>query len=342
MSLGLLGFLALMGAGSSVPKAAFENAKHRGMCYAHAVGILGDRGYGSAASGRSLDALKRLGVDWISVTPFGFQRDSAASTFGWESIDESDERLGAVTLQAHARGIRVMLKPHIWLRPPAWPGSIEPADWAQWFQVYARFLSHYATLAQQQHMDALCIGNELAKTTSHEGEWRALIAIARHEYSGPLTYGAEMEEVFSVPFWDALDFIGVSGYYPLAPSRSPDRATLVAEWRPVLARLAALAKRTERRIVFTEVGYRSADFGTWKQWEITRSAPSNPSLQAAAYEAFFEAVWPEPWCGGAYFWKWFSYLGHSTPDGNEWELENKPAQDVLARHYGAHPRGSEP
>jgi hypothetical protein len=327
---GLLG----LGASSGKPDEAFSGGKHKGVCYAHAMGS--DAGYGSTSSKRSLEELKALGVTWISITPFGFQRDPGSSAFSWEGTDETDERLAGATAQAHALGIRVMLKPHLWLRPPSWPGSIEPRSkeaWEEWFRTYERFALHYATVGAANRVDALCIGNELSKTTTHEGEWRRIIAAIRGAYPGPLTYGADMDEVFDVPFWDALDFIGVSAYYPLVDVRSPDRGSLVTAWGPVLGRLKALSVRFGRKIVFTEVGYRSADFGAWKQWEVPRNAPVNLGIQAEAYEAFFEAVWSQPWFGGAYFWKWFSSPGHGGRENNEWEFEGKPAQEVMGRYF---------
>ena len=162
-----------------------------------------------------------------------------------------------VTRQAHALGIKVLLKPHLWLRPPDWPGSIEPQGedgWREWFRTYREFILHYAILARLTGMDAFCLGNELEKTTGHEREWRSVIAAVRAAYPGPLTYGAAFEEVFRVSFWDALDFIGVSAYYPLVQERSPDRALLAAAWKPLTQKLAGLAAARGRRIVFTELG----------------------------------------------------------------------------------------
>jgi hypothetical protein len=309
------------------------------MSFAHAMrpGL----GYGSAASAESLRRLKELGVTWVSITPFGFQRRPQDATFRWfrgatAGFGESDERLVAVTRQAHALGIKVMLKPHLWLRPPDWPGSIEPAGedaWTEWFRTYREFIIHYAILARRAGMDAFCVGNELEKTTGREREWRAIIAATRAAYPGSLTYGAAFEEVFGVPFWDALDFIGVSAYYPLVADRAPSRATLAAAWKPVADKLGALSASRGRKIVFTELGYRSADFGAWKQWEITRSAPVNLALQADAYAAFFEAVWPRKWVAGVYWWKWFSHTDHSGPDSNDYELENKPAENIVRQYY---------
>jgi hypothetical protein len=317
----------------------FAVGPHRGMSYAHAMRH--GQGYGSDASARSLRKLKDLGVEWISITPFGFQRDAAAPGFRWfaagaRGAGETDESLQAVTLQAHALGLKVMLKPHIWLRPPQWPGSIEPrseADWAAWFDAYEEFAVHYAALAQREGMDAFCVGNELAKTTVRQAPWRRVIASARKAYAGPITYGAEGEEVFRVPFWDALDFIGVSAYYPLMSAASPGRAALAEAWQPVADRLRALSARERRRVVFTELGYRSAPFAAWRHWEIEDTSPVDLRAQAEAYEAFFQAVWGQPWFGGVYWWKWFSHPAHSGPASNDFELENKPAEAVVGRHY---------
>jgi len=327
----------------SVAPDAFAAGKHKGMSYAHAMRP--GRGYGSEASAQSLRRLKELGVTWVSITPFGFQRRAQDATFRWfrgasEGFGESDERLVGVTQQAHALGLKVMLKPHLWLRPPDWPGTIEPQGedgWREWFRTYREFILHYAILARMTGMDALCMGNELEKTTGHEREWRSIISAVRNAFPGPLTYGAAFEEVFRVPFWDALDFIGVSAYFPLVAERSPGRAVLASAWTPVVDKLAALSEARGRKIVFTEAGYRSADFGAWKQWEVPRSAPVNLALQADAYAAFFEAVWPREWMAGVYWWKWFSYPDHSDTESNDYELENKPGAEVIGRYYRALP-----
>src|SRR5207245_11809244 len=217
----LLAWLLAAGASPSPSPSrdAFASGKHKGMSYAHAMRPGG--GYGSEASAESLHRLKDLGVTWVSITPFAFQRGAQDSTFRWfrgatAGFGESDERLVAVLQQAHALGIKVMLKPHLWLRPPDWPGSIEPRGedgWREWFRTYREFILHYAILARMTGMDALCLGNELEKTTGRERHWRAIIAAVRAAYPGPVTYGATFDEVFRVPFWDALDFLRVRPYF---------------------------------------------------------------------------------------------------------------------------------
>jgi len=46
--------------------------------------------------------------------------------------------------------------------------------------------------------------------------WRRLIAETRDVYSGPILYGANFDQFEQVGFWDALDGIAVSAYFPLS------------------------------------------------------------------------------------------------------------------------------
>jgi len=295
-----------------VQRDAFTAGRHRGVCFAHSLGRDGgDDGYGTPASAASLAELRAMGVDWVSITPFGFLADPQATEIR-RLRGESDERLRAVTAQAHAAGMRVLLKPHLWLRSPHWVGDVaqhDEAGWRAFFAAYEELVVHYARLGREAGVDALLVGNELQGTTHREADWRRLIAATRRDFSGPLGYGANYSEAERVPFWDALDFIGVSAYFPLVEEAAPTQRRMVAAWQPILARLGDLSRSWDRRVVFTEIGYPAADWAAWRPWELPADAGSNPRLQADAYAAFLEAAWPQPWLGGAYWWKWFSGAG---------------------------------
>ncbi|HEY0156105.1 MAG TPA: hypothetical protein VGF28_02295 [Thermoanaerobaculia bacterium] len=306
-----------------------ELPKQRGLSFAAAHPRLGT--YGSPRSAESLRNARALGVDWISVMPFGFHSGTPALRFGGSRVWETDDSLVAVTKQAHALGIKVMLKLHVWGRTELKMEDWTEADWRAWFDDYGRFVEHYARLARDANADAFCIGNEQKVASRHEAEWRTLIARSRAIYEGPVTYGANFDEVFDVPFWDAVDWIGVSGYFPLSADATPSRDTLVEAWQPILTRLEALSRRHRRPVLFTEIGYRSANGAAWRQWEIPHDVPPNAEAQRVAYEAFFEAAWPRAWVLGAYPWKWFSYPGHATP--NDYDFEGKPAADVIRRAF---------
>jgi hypothetical protein len=293
--------------------------KQRGMSFASGPSI-GERNYGTVSSAAALRRLEEMGVNWISIMPFGWTRENELRWSGTRSW-ENDDALRGVTKQAHELGIKVLLKPHLW-------GNGTPA-----MADYARFIEHYATLAQEMNVDAFSIGNEQKRTSRQfESEWRDVIARVRAIYKGPITYGANWDEIHDVPFWDALDWIGVSAYFPLADARSPSREELTRGWQPIVAQLAALSAKHGKPIVFTEIGYRSADGAAWRQWEIPRDAPVNTDAQRLAYEVFFDVVWPQPWLAGAYPWKWFSYPNHGR--ANDYEFEGKPAEEVIQQRYG--------
>jgi hypothetical protein len=44
-------------------------------------------------------------------------------------------------------------------------------------------------------------------------------------------------------------------------------------------------------------------------------------------------VWPRSWVAGAYPWKWFSYPEHGSITSSDYDIENKPAEEVLRRYY---------
>jgi arabinogalactan endo-1,4-beta-galactosidase len=305
--------------------------KHRGMSYAAASPRRGT--YGTPSSAESLRKLKSLGVNWISIMPFAFHRGTPELSWSSTGSWENDDALRAVTKQAHQLGFKVLLKPHVWSRDEAAISKWSDVEWRRFLAEYEKYAVHHATLARELGIDAFSAGNEQKHSTHLDADWRRIIASVRAIYKGPVTYGANFDELEKVPFWDAVDFIGVSAYFPLVDAKTPSRAQLVAAWKPIVARLDAMATRWKKPVMFTELGYRSSDGAAWRQWEIPRDAAVNLEAQRNAYEAFFEAVWREPWLAGVYFWKWFSYPGHSGSSSNDFELENKPAEEVVRRGY---------
>ena len=324
----------------ALPSAALAS-RHRGVSWVAARRPL-------AAS--DLAPLVGANVDWIAQTPFGWQQDERSPdvrlvTAGRVHWGETDEGLETTTRLARQLGIATLLKPHVWLRRPgegAWVGELgmeSEADWERWFASYRRFALHYAALAERLEIEVFCVGTELHRTVRERPEdWRRLIAEVRRVYSGQLTYAANWNrEVEDVPFWDALDLIGVQGYVPLAATPVPTVGELEAAWRPHVATLEALARRHRRPILFTEIGYVSRPGTTaepW-QWPERRGESSEArglEAQARAYEAFFRAFWHRPWVAGAYFWKWYPEPPAVAPV--DFSPQGKPAELVLARWYG--------
>ena len=246
----------------------------------------------------------------MSLTPFAWLADQdvprLASSSDGGPDGESDEAVCEAAARAHALGLRVWLKPHVWSR--GWSGELRftRAGWQQVIGDYGELLTHWALLSEREGFDGLFLGHELASSTAADpARWRELIGAVRRIYTGTLSYSANWDEVERVPFWDALDVIGVSFYAPLADHPSGDPAVLRAGAARALDRLRAVARRFGRPVLLSELGYALGADAAVRPWEEIRAQP-DPRTQRACYEAALAAIEPCDWLAGAFFWKWGS------------------------------------
>jgi hypothetical protein len=280
--------------------------------------------YSSETARGMLEALSEHGINAVALVPYGFTpRNSPVVRFGngWER-DTDLEQLSAV---AHRLGVRVLLKPQVWVRS-GYPGDLEffsTADREKWFGQYRLFLEHYACLAKRIHADLFCVGVEFSKLVRYDAEWRKLIGRAREVYPGPLVYAANFGSEFeSIHFWDALDYIGLNNYYALPDDLSTDA---------VVRKVETVQQKFGRPVIFTEAGFSSFEAPHRQPWDETPRKLS-PLEQARCYEAVFRAFYHKPWFQGVYWWKVGSngYGGPQDGSHTPWE---KPAMDVLSRWY---------
>jgi hypothetical protein len=297
------------------------------------------------------DALLRhiadLGTTHLTLIPFGWQRrpDEPSvqldTTDGWYS--ESNSGIRALSRTADALGMGVILKPHVWIGHYSSEGQARnevgfdtEAEWAQWEADYRRFMMHYARLAQAVDADVLVIGTELHRAAeSRASFWRQLASDVRTVYDGDLTYAANWyAEYESIRFWDALDYVGIQAYFPLSDAEDPSMDALRDGWMGHREHLEQIHERTDRPVLFTEVGYRSAPSAAAKPWEWPeRDEPSvagADTLQADCYRAFFEVMHDAPWFAGAVLWKYQALAERRNPTG--FSPQDRPAEDVI-RHW---------
>ncbi len=284
--------------------------------------------YASAGARQALEMLPRYGINAVALVAYGFspRGQPRISIPGARGSWESDDGLEFVSKAAHQLGMRVLLKPQLWVGGRSYPGEIEfpaPADRDAWFAQYRRFVEHYARLAVRIHADVLCLGVELSKMTPYEAQWRALIARAREIYPGPLVYGASWGPEFeNIAFWDALDYIGLNNYYPL-----PDDLSTAG----VAAKVEAVQRRFGKPVIFTEAGFSAYEAPQREPWD-EKPRRVAPDDQARCYEAIFRAFYERPWFQGVYWWKVGTNRAGGPEDGSHTPW-GKPAMQVVARWY---------
>jgi hypothetical protein len=309
----------------------------RGVSFSHEGWTGVGAGYASAEAEAQLQKLAGMGVNAIAVVPYGFSRGPSENVLFYTSTDETDEDLTEALYVAHRLGMKVMLKPQLWLSFGDFTGQIrfeDPAARAAWMRRYREFILHYARLAELQHFDLLCIGTELEGMTPFADEWRPLIAEIRRVYHGPLTYAANWGKEFeSLGFWDALDYIGLNNYYPLSAKPFSRAEELLPGAERLAARLEVISRRWRRPLLFTEIGYPSVQGGSSEPWVEDAHRNINLAEQAAAYEAIFRGLSARPWFRGMFWWKWPSSGRGGGAQDPSYTPMGKPAAEVLHTWY---------
>jgi hypothetical protein len=289
-----------------------------------------------------MPAVQDVGASWIAVVPYAFTRPGTASVqFGKNQWwGESPAGAAETIRQAHAAGVKVMLKPQVWI-PRQWTGSLDfatDAEWIQWEKDYEKYILTFARIAAQAGTDLFCIGTEFR--TSIEKRpwfWTQLIRKVKGIYTGKLTYSSNWDDWDKVPFWAELDYIGLGGYFPLVEGPTPDIEALRTAWQPLCQRLHAFSEQQQRPVLFTEFGYLSVDGAGWRNWELEQGIKGrtiNQLAQSNCYEALFSTFQHHPWWAGGFVWKWFPNMsGHEGYPERDYTPQGKIAEQTLRKWY---------
>ncbi len=288
--------------------------------------------------------IKNVNAGWVAIVPYAFSRVNQPQVFYDGERQYWGESLnGAKTniRQAHHAGLKVMIKPQVWMQG-GWVGDYTlqtEADWAIWEKQYSDYILIFARLAADEKADMVCIGTELKQVVAKRPLfWSALVKNIRNIYKGKLTYCANWDDFTQVKFWKDLDYIGISAYFPLSEDKNATIAMLDKAWEPIKEDLKSYSKKLQKQVLFTEFGYRSMDKPAWRSWEMENSdTPINLSAQANAYEALFKSLWQEKWFAGGFAWKWYATFKRQDPVNNsDWTPQNKPAEAVIKKYFDSY------
>ncbi|HOX38866.1 MAG TPA: PKD domain-containing protein [Candidatus Brocadiia bacterium] len=291
--------------------------------------------YEQPASDESLALItSETNLDTVVIVPTWYMDDYMSNAIAPDSVKTaSDAGVRHAIQEAQGLGLDVVLKPHVdpW---GAWRGLIDPADDAAWFASYETFITHYATIAQEEGVGLFVVGTELKSMSGdeHTAAWGDVIDAVESVYTGELSYAANHDEYFNVSFWDRLDYVGIDAYYDLstaAPGTVPDTAALVAGWQPYIGAIAAWrsAEGITQPVLLTEIGYRSIETAQYQPWDWERDGEPSEEAQAACYKGAIAAWANVPWFEGMFFWNW-GVNSSSVPEKG-YEPHGKLAEDVL-------------
>ncbi|MCC7441828.1 MAG: hypothetical protein IT285_09345 [Bdellovibrionales bacterium] len=244
-----------------------------------------------------------LGARHLSVLVMMCPESATASSIDWceqpagTALAEGfqGKRLAALAQAARAEGMELSLIPF-----PMLPGGesrqwLRPRDPEAWFTAYGERLVELAGLARALGVRELVVGSELTLLFKASAGWRRVIAAVRSVYDGHLTLSPVFADYGTVTFWDALDSLGVSAYFPLTvDDRVSSVRVLEGSWRLHRSHLRAVAKAWGKPITFVEVGYPNTDVAASMPWDFEWSKRElDFGLAARCWEAF-RRVWGAP------------------------------------------------
>ncbi len=287
--------------------------------------------------------LDSVNAGWVAIIPFAFAPGHSPELHFNHSRQwggETAKGVGDQIIAAHNKSLKVMVKPHVWVRGDGWPGDFvldNEEDWATWEENYLSYIMTYLKVADSLNAEIFCIGTEFNQAIIHRPEfWVKLASTCRKNFKGKLTYAANWDNFMEVSCWKELDYIGIDAYFPISQEKTPTVKELKRNWVDPKKQLERLSQQFDRPILFTEYGYRSSDFAAAKHWELNeKELPLNLEAQANTYEALFQSFWDETWFAGGFLWKW--YPNHQKAGGeqnNDYTPQNKPAEKVIRKWYG--------
>ena len=286
-------------------------------------------GYGSPTGLAQIDAIAATGATHVVLVVTAYQLDPRDGRVGVDPArTPSTASIQAAAARARQRGLGLGIKPHVDLEDGAWRGTIAPRDPDAWFESYESFVLPLADLATSLQADLFVVGTELAATLGHEERWRSLIAETRKRYPGELTYAASWDEAGLVPFFDALDYVGVDFYGSVAHRSEPGRFEILRGWQPWLQRLEQLHGQAGRPVLITEIGYRSIDGAGERPYEFGTDRVLDPGEQGDLYWAALSALGEKEWVAGVVWWNWLAN-GEGGVDNDDYTPSGKPAEKEL-------------
>lgn len=302
---------------------------------------------------KSRELLADIGVNWVCLAFSVRQKTFSSTEILYDyARNLSDLEIISTIQDFHSKGIKVCLKPMIDTEDGVWRALIDFPDtnmmgkdiyWDKWFAAYRAYLVHYAEIAAFTGCEMFCLGCEMLGTERKEKHWRETVTAVKGVYTGKLVYNTNHGKEEVAKWYDMIDYIGTSAYYPVASKvdESAPKVTSVedmtAEWQKIADRLEGVSRRIGKPILFMEIGCRSAAGCASMPWDFThRDLPFSEEEQADFYESSLSVMSGRDWFAGYFWWDWstFIYDDRETAGSDVgFNIHLKKAEEVVKKWY---------
>ncbi len=241
------------------------------------------------------------------------------------------EDIAEMVAYAKSLGLKVILKPMLDCKDGTWRAHINFFDidvpcepkWADWFASYTAYMREYAAIAQETGCEMLVIGTEMVQTERRASDWIMLIQEVRKVYSGLITYNTDKYQEENVSWWNHVDVISASGYYPYDDIENQ------------IQRIEQFAKRYKKPYFFAEAGCpcRVGSKENPNDWQF--QGDYSLQEQAAWIEKFLQVTKDRDWLYGYTWWAWsHDITAQKSPQLDDgYDLYKKPAGGLIKKRY---------
>ena len=304
----------------------------------------------SANAASALDAIVAVGSNDVGLSPKLLISTAKSNQLVTDPVQStSDASLIAGIRTAQAKGLKVLLEPHLQALDGTASSQLAPTDPTSFFASYKAALVHLATIAQQTGVDTLSVGNEMSTLSgsANRAQWLDVIAAVRKVYSGKLTYEAATFEASSVSFWDKVDVIGLNAYLSLSTNSNPTVSDLEKAWttppvdnyiagklngQSVVDFMHSMSTTYGKQVLVTEVGYRSIDGAATNPGQWDRTGTADNTDQSNAYQALFQVMQSQGgrWFAGLNLWQ---YTIDPSASATSYDPVGKPAMSLVQQYF---------
>lgn len=291
---------------------------------------------GSFSQERAMHSLKTMkdntNANFVILAPNGLQNTPQSEEICYtSSATMTDDELKSMIAYAQSLGMSVALKPTANCKNGTWRAHINFFDedvpcepkWCNWFDSYMDFQCHYAKIAEETGCVMHIAGCEMVMSERRESEWRQVIAEIRKEFNGPVSYNTDKYQEHNVSWWDCVDVISSSGYYP------------VDDWERQLDRIEGVVRKFNKPFFFAEAGCMSVEGSKYVPNDWTIRGDIDLEGQAEWYQKMFESCKKRDWVKGFALWSWNHKLcspSQALEQGN-YEIFAKPAEKIVNKYY---------
>ncbi len=273
------------------------------------------RAWAGPAMERVVKTVPDVGANFVAIHPYAWvsRKSGRVSLMPKGRLDHVENPVRF----AHACDLKIMMKPHLaYWGQFSWRGEVGFPEgdprWEVFERSYREAILTLASASEKAGADLFVVGTELRQTEPRETYWRSLISDIRKVFKGSLTYAANWDDYERVPFWDALDFIGIQAYFPLSKAKEPEDEELHAGYKRYLRAIEAFSRRKAKPVLFTEIGYSNGPFAASEPWRSNR-AYGESDLQARCLRVALEEIETSKEVVGAFIWKWFPTMRPPAP-----------------------------